>query len=62
MPSDRSVRPRATTDDAGKFEFDLKGSDFQLAANREWLNCSIVANATGFGMAIGESIDFENDR
>ena len=59
MPSDRSVRPRATTDDAGRFEFDVKGSDFESAANREWLNCTIVANSTGFGLAIGESIDFE---
>jgi beta-lactamase regulating signal transducer with metallopeptidase domain/uncharacterized GH25 family protein len=59
MPSDRSVGPRATTDGAGKFEFDVKGSDFESAANREWLNCSIVANAAGFGLAIGESIDFE---
>jgi len=58
-PLDYVAKPRAVTDDKGRFEFSTTRSDFEPDAKDAWRACSIVAAADGYGFAAGFSVAFE---
>lgn len=58
-PLDHVAKPRAVTDDEGRFEFATTRSDFEAEARDAWHACTIVATADGYGFANAFSVAFE---
>lgn len=58
-PFEYVAKPRAVTDNEGRFEFTTTRSDFEPNARDAWYACTIVATADGYGFADGFSVAFE---
>ncbi len=58
-PLDYVAKPRAVTDNEGRFEFATTRSDFEPEARSAWHAYTIVATADGYGFADGFSVAFE---
>jgi beta-lactamase regulating signal transducer with metallopeptidase domain/protocatechuate 3,4-dioxygenase beta subunit len=59
-PPKAPLKPLATTDASGRFEFTLKRADLGPGVEDDWATASIVAAADGFGPAIGTLSDFDS--
>ncbi|HEY2837999.1 MAG TPA: M56 family metallopeptidase, partial [Pirellulales bacterium] len=55
QPSDE-LKPNATTDAEGRFDFDVRSGDLDAS---EGLYAQVVVTAPGFGLAVGYSLDIE---
>lgn len=58
-PPDYVARPRAVTDDEGRFQFSATRADFEPDAESAWRLSAIVAAAEGHGFAVDLSLSFE---